>query len=164
VQTEPSLMSLLDDACRLVCGRARRPRLIPALSAFREQARPPARTDPRHIGRRHGESILAFDLKATEQVELTITAVDRRGNPATFAPNTVEWLVDNPNVVTVTPGPDGKTATLAAVGPVGTAVVTVNADIVGDSAPDISGTVEVNVVSGAPMNITIVPGTPTEQP
>ncbi len=89
---------------------------------------------------------------------------DKKGNPV---PNptgiTVAWSVDNPNLLALTPSADGLSCVASAVGPLGTAMVSV---AVADSSgnPSAGGSVEVDIVSGAPTKVVIPTGTPTEQP
>lgn len=99
-----------------------------------------------------------FQLTDSQLVTLTISAVDKKGNPVTFAGAPV-WSVDNPNLLSLTPSTDGLSCVVASVGPLGTAKVSVSS-----TTPSLSGTLDVQIVSGAATQLTIVPGTPSEQP
>ena len=104
---------------------------------------------------------MSFQMTDSQQTVLHVTAVDKKGNPTNVSPGSVAWLIDNPNVATLTPSVDGLSATLVAVGPIGTFIVTVNATVGGTA---VSGTLAGSVVSGAPTQVSISADTPTEQP
>jgi hypothetical protein len=135
-------------------------RIIPRLGLIREQSKPYP-FGCKHWGKSKGELLMAFQMTDSQQVVVTYSAVDKKGNPVTFDAGSVVTLVDNPNILVVTTAADGLSATLAANGPLGTATVTVNGAVNGTQ---VSGTLGVTIVSGAPTQITITPGTPTEQP
>jgi hypothetical protein len=104
------------------------------------------------------------DITATQNLPLSVTFKDKKGNdaPVQGAP---EWLVDNPNVIALTPAADGMSCVAGAVGPIGTALVSVRADAdLGDGTVHVIGTLDINVTGGAATTVEIVPGTPEEQP
>lgn len=103
---------------------------------------------------------MAFQMTDSQQTTLHVTAVDKKGNPTTVAPGSVTWLIDNPNVCTLTPSSDGLSCSLVAVGPIGTFTVTVNATVGGAA---VSGTLAGSVVSGAPTQVSITADPPVEQ-
>jgi hypothetical protein len=105
---------------------------------------------------------MAFLLKATQQVDLTLEVTDKRGNPT--AVQNATWSSSDPSVLGVAAGPDGMTATAVAAGPAGTAVVTVDGDAdLGDGVSPISGAADFQVVAGDAAIINLVPGLPVEQ-
>lgn len=107
---------------------------------------------------------MAFQMTATQQCELTITIVDRKGNPAPVD-GPPQWFVDNPAVLSLTPAADGMSCSMAAVGPLGTALVSVRADAdLGAGVAELIGTLEVEITGGTAAAVAIVPGPPTEQP
>lgn len=104
---------------------------------------------------------MAFILTDIQQVDLAITAVDAKGNPAKLdgAPT---WLSSDESILTVQPSVDGMSAVVIAVGPIGTAQISVTADA--DLSPSVTqllGILDVEVVASDAVNVTIVPGTPT---
>lgn len=109
---------------------------------------------------RKGDVMASFQLTDSQQVDVTAKFEDKRGNPVQLSgpPN---WLVDNPNLLTLTPAPDGMSCTVAAAGPLGIGTLSVTAAGPGG---DISGSMEIEVVSGAATQIELTAGTPTEQP
>jgi hypothetical protein len=109
---------------------------------------------------------MAFQLTDSQQVDVTFQAVDKKGNPAPIDPNSPPvWATDNPNILALSPTPDGKTCTVKAVGVLGTAKVqlTVDADP-SANVSNIIGILDVNVIGGSAVMVNLVPGTPTEQP
>ena len=105
---------------------------------------------------------MAFILKATQQVDLSVTVTDKRGNAAQVENGT--WEVDSESVATITDNGNG-TATLKAVGTPGTAVVSYTADAdLGDGVQEVEGYLDLEVVAGDAAVFNIVAGTPSEQP
>ena len=104
----------------------------------------------------------ALQLTDMQQVTCTISAVDKKGNPAPLPAGTVTWSVNSPSVVAVTAAPDGLSANLVAGG-LGTATVSV---IVADTSGTTiaAGSLDVTVTGGPAASIVITPGTPTNQP
>jgi hypothetical protein len=97
-------------------------------------------------------------------VTLGVAFVDKKGNPAKVD-GVPQWLVDNPNVLALTPATDGMSCTVAAVGPLGTATVSLKADAdLGIGVIDVVGAFEVEVTGGQATAVTITPGAPSEQP
>lgn len=104
---------------------------------------------------------MAFTLSDSQHVPLTITPVDKKGNPATISSVPV-WSVDNPNLLALTPSADGLSCDIASVGPLGSAKVSVS--VAADATlPALIGELDVTINGGAATTVTIVPGTPTEQ-
>ncbi len=101
----------------------------------------------------------------SQQCVLTVTMTDKRGNPVPFPPGSLApaWMVDTPSILSLTPTAGGSSCTIAALGPLGDAKVSV---LVSDTQgnPLAGGGIDVTIVSGAPSQVTVDPGTPTEQP
>lgn len=105
---------------------------------------------------------MALILRDTEQVDLSYTAVDSRGNPAVVQNPT--WESSDSSVVTVTASADGATAVAAAAGPLGSATVTLTGDAdLGEGVSPITGVLDIQVVAGNAAVFNITAGTPTEQ-
>jgi hypothetical protein len=108
---------------------------------------------------------MAFTMTDSQQVTLTVSFTDRKGNPTSppAGAQPPQWLVDNPNIITLTPSTDGTSCVAASVGPLGAATISVKvSDAQGN--PLASGSIDVTIVSGAPTQVAITPGTPSEQP
>ncbi len=104
---------------------------------------------------------MAFILKATQNVDISVTVTDKKGNQATVQNGT--WASDDENVVTVTDNTNNA-ATASAVGTPGMATVTYTADAdLGEGVEEVVGTVDIEVVAGNASVFNIVPGVPTEQ-
>jgi len=144
--------------------RCRRPRLVLTIGPVSEQANPKPVSGVVAFHRPHSTEVdIVFQMTDSQQSVLTLTAVDKRGNPVpAMALTGVTWSTDTPAVLKLTPDATGATCTIASVGPLGTATVTVNASLTDGTAA--TGSLAVTVVSGAPVSITVVPGAPTEQP
>lgn len=103
---------------------------------------------------------MAFTLTDIQQVSLAITAVDARGNPAALDGAPV-WATSDAALLTVTASEDGMSAIATAVGPLGTAQVTVTADAaIGSDVRELKGLLDVEIIASEALNVTIVPGTP----
>ena len=105
---------------------------------------------------------MALTLQVTQQFPIEIQPVDARGNPAAVdgAP---AWSVSDETLLTVDPADDGLSAVVSAVGPVGSAQVTVRADArMGAEVREIVGTLDVSLVAAEAATLRLVPGVPTE--
>jgi hypothetical protein len=103
-------------------------------------------------------------LKDTEQVVLSVVPVDAKGNAAPVDGAPV-WGSSDPAVATVTAAADGLSATVAAVGPLGKTQISVTADAdLGEGLESIVGTLEIEVVAGKAVSLSIKTGTPEEIP
>lgn len=106
----------------------------------------------------------AFTMTDTQQVDCTIAYADKHGHPTSPPPNAgiPSWTTDNTELLLLTPSNDGMTCNIKALGTLGAGVVTVKvADTSGN--PIAAGSLDFTIISGAPINITVTPGTPTEQ-
>lgn len=103
-----------------------------------------------------------FSLTDSQQVSCILQGTDAAGNPATLPVGSAVWAVDNPALLALTVSSDTLTGTVVAVGPLGTANLSVKFnDTSGNQVA--SGQLEIDVVGGAPTVITIVPGTPSQK-
>ena len=108
-----------------------------------------------------GELLVAFQLTITQECKVTTKIVDAKGNPAQVD-GIPAWLTDNPNVVALTPSSDGLSCLVAAVGPIGTATVSMTADA--DLGAGTETLVGIPVIAAGPAQaITLTPGPATEQ-
>jgi len=104
-----------------------------------------------------------MQLTADQQVELSITGEDQHGNPVDITGDVV-WLSSDESIIVVEANSgDDKVATAAAVGPVGTASVTVTNDADRDGTGDFMGSLAIDVVAGQIAEITIAAGEPTDR-
>jgi hypothetical protein len=101
-------------------------------------------------------------LTADQQVDLSITGQDRYGNPVEITGNTI-WKSSDESIISVSSS-DPEHATAVAVGPAGTASVTVTNDVNNDGSGDYIGSLAIDVVAGTMAEITIEAGTPTNKP
>jgi len=118
-------------------------------------------------GRRHLTTIKG-DLESmlltdTQEVDLSIAPKDAKGNPAAVEGAPV-WASSDPTILTVEAAADGLSAVAKAVGPLGTAQVSVTADAdLGEGVKSISGTMDFEVQAGEAVSLGISAGTPREQ-
>ncbi len=104
---------------------------------------------------------MAFILKATQDVALSVTITDKKGNPTTVQ-NGV-WASDDEGIVVVTDN-GNSSASASAVGTPGVATITYTADVdLGEGVKEAVGMVDFEVVAGNASVFNIVAGTPTEQ-
>ena len=156
--------------CKVIircCGgrkkEGRRVRVVPRLGPVVEQSGDVQKT-PQFQSRKRGETIMGFALTANQLVNVTVEFKDKKGNAATVD-GIPEWLTDNSELLSLTPSPDGLSCVVAAVGPLGTATVTLRADAdMGSGVVEVLGTLEVDVGPGSATVVTLTPGTPTDQP
>lgn len=101
-----------------------------------------------------GEHVMAT-ITDIQSVPLTFVEVDAKGNPTGVTPGPVTFVSSDPTIVSVTQAtPGAADAVAAAVGPLGSAVITATGD--GFSATD-----TVTVTPSAATAAQIVEGTPT---
>lgn len=104
---------------------------------------------------------MATILRDSQQAELSYTATSKRGNATTVAD--AAWSSSDESIATVTANSAGG-ATVKAVGPTGTATITLTGDAdLGEGVKPVRGVLDVEVVAGdaAVFNITVAE--PTEQ-
>lgn len=105
---------------------------------------------------------MAFALTSSQKTTVSVQFQDKKGHPATA--ENIEWLTDSPALLALTPASDGLSCDVAAVGPLGTGLVTLKADgDLGDGETPIIGTLEVEVGAGNAAVVVLTPGTPVEQ-
>lgn len=109
------------------------------------------------------ECELMLLMTDSQQADLSIQPVDRKGNPAPV--EGVSWSSSDDTIVTVTvDATDPTKAVVKAVGPLGSAQVNVTADArIGEGTVDIAGVLDVTIVAGEAVSVQISAGTPTEQ-
>lgn len=101
---------------------------------------------------------MAFQLRDSEQVTLTVEALDSEDNPAAAS---VAWSSSDESIVSVTDNGDGSALVVASPGAGGLGAATVTADVTDNSDGDIhTGTFEVEVVAGDAVTVNITAGTP----
>ena len=104
-----------------------------------------------------------MQLTADQQVELSISGEDRYGNPVDISGD-LAWSSSDPSIVIVEANEgDNSKAIAKAVGPVGTAAVTVSNDVDQDGTGDFQGSLAIDVVAGDITEIVITPGEPTDK-
>ncbi len=146
------------------CPKPRKVRIVPRLGVVHEQSGPVLPTPQYKTSRTGGMIMAGFALTDSQQVTLSVTFLDKKNNPAQVdgAP---AWLVDNPNVLALTPATDGLSCLISAVGPLGSALVTLTADVdLGAGVTNVVGTFAVDITAGTATTVAISAGTPTEQP
>jgi len=124
---------------------------------------PTPSTYPHRVRTAPGSEI-TVQLTADQQVALSITGEDRYDNPVDITGATV-WSSSDESIVVVTVDPeDSSKAVATAVGPVGTAAVTVSNDANSDGTGDYQGSLAIDVVAGQVAEIVITEGEITDKP
>jgi len=103
----------------------------------------------------HQEGQVAFQLGDNQQVDLTVQESDTAGNPVVV--DEVSFASSDEAIVTLVDNGDG-TAVATAVGPLGTATVTAT-----DANDNLTGTLDIEIVTEAATAMLIQPGTPSEK-
>jgi hypothetical protein len=99
-------------------------------------------------------------LQDIQKVTLSITPVDAAGNPAKVDGAPV-WESTDTTVVSLEVATDGLSAVATAVGPLGTAQVSVTADAdLGQGITPLIGTLDIEVVASAAVSLNVTAGTP----
>lgn len=96
---------------------------------------------------------MAFDLGDNQEVDVSVTEVDHRGNPTSQTPAT--FTSDDESLLTVESTGDAS-ATIRAVGPLGSGTVTVTAGNATES-------LDVHVIAEDAESINVTFGDPREQ-
>jgi hypothetical protein len=98
-------------------------------------------------------------LTDVQKVDAGIQIVDAKGNPA-LVDGAPVWAASDP-ALDVQTSPDGMTATISAVGPLGAYQVTVTADAdLGAGVVPLMGILDVVVVASEAVAVNVVPGVP----
>jgi hypothetical protein len=109
------------------------------------------------------EGASSITMTNSQKATATITPVDAKGNPASVDGVPV-WASSDETIITVTPAADGLSAVVAAVGPLGTAKVSVTGDAdLGADVKPIFGELDVTITQGQAVGFKIELGTPVEQ-
>lgn len=107
---------------------------------------------------------MGLQITDSQQFDVTPQFVDKKGNPAKVD-GVPEWSTDNTELLALTPAADGMSCTVAAVGPLGAAKVSLKADAdLGAGIVDIFGVLDVEVTGGQATSVVLTPGAVTEQP
>lgn len=107
----------------------------------------------------HAERLITVQLTADQQVSLSVTAEDAYGNPVDITGATAIWSSSDGTIVDVVPDADSLSATAVAVGPVGTAAITV-----ANQAGSVQGSLAIDVIAGEVAEIVVTAGTPEAKP
>ena len=91
---------------------------------------------------------------------LSIQPRDAAENPAPVD-GVPTWTVSDETILSLAVAPDGLSAVVTAVGPLGTAQVTVSADAdMGEGITTISGVIDIQVVASQAVSLSVVAGVP----
>ena len=110
------------------------------------------------------ESEFTVQLTADQQVELSISGQDAYGNAVDVSGDIAWWSSDEAIVRVFRNISDNSKAVAIAVGPVGTAAVTVSNDFDQDGTGDFQGSVAIDVIAGQIAEIKVTEGTPSAKP
>jgi hypothetical protein len=106
---------------------------------------------------------MALTLTAVQQVKVSVSAVDAKGNPAEV--EDVAFSSSDESVLTVTAEADDPTQGLAVAVAIGTAQVKVTADAdIGEGVKTLTGLLDVEVVAAEAVSLSVAAGTPEDQP
>lgn len=141
-----------------------KPRFIFVIRNVRETSAVVPRTPQHYQWPLLGEVLMSLQLTDSQQCELSIKPVDKKGNPAKLDGKPV-WSVDNTELLAAVPSDDGMSCTLKAVGPLGSGTVSVKADAdLGEGVTEVVGVANVEIVAGQAVSVNIEAGAVTEQP
>lgn len=102
-------------------------------------------------------------LTNTQETTLSISPTNRKGQPATV--ENVVWATSNSEVVGVEAAADGLSCRAFAIGPLGSATVSVTAyGHVGEGEFPLAGTLDIDVTAADAVSLTVAASDPTEQP
>lgn len=106
---------------------------------------------------------MAAILRDDQQVDLSVAFTDRFGNTASVDGAPV-WSEAN-GLMTLTPSADGLSCTCVPVGSLGSTQVSVSADAdLGSGVTALIGTLDVTIVAGQAVGLTVSFGTPSDVP
>ncbi len=112
------------------------------------------------------EGATSISMTNSQQATATIQPVDSKGNPAAIDTSNggPTWASSDETIVTVEPATDGLSAVVKAVGPLGSAKVSVTGDAdLGPEHKAIFGEIDVTVTQGQAVGLKITLGEATEQ-
>lgn len=102
-----------------------------------------------------------FQLRDSQQVELTVEALDSEGNPASVD---IAWASSNESIVALTDHGDGTATAVASPGAAGLGTSLITATVTDKSDGDIhEGVFEIEVVAGDAVTVNVTAGEPTEK-
>ncbi len=103
---------------------------------------------------------MSFMLQDNQKAALAVAFVDEAGNPG-LVDGVPSWASSDPSLLDVVAAPDGLSAVMTAVGPLGVAQVQVMADAdLGTGITQIGGILDVEIVASEAVSATVTPGTP----
>lgn len=103
-----------------------------------------------------------LQLTDTQKVKVSVTPIDAKGAPAPV--QSVTFVSSDETVASVSPDPNDPNGAIVVAGFPGVAQIQVTADAdLGDSVANITGTLDITVVGGQAVSLTITAGTPEQQ-
>jgi hypothetical protein len=109
------------------------------------------------------QGVTSMVITDSQKFTASIQPVDARGNPA-LVDGVPVWTASNPEVLSVSISPDGMSADVAAVGPLGSGQVSVEADAdLGEGVRAITGVLDVEVKAGEAVKLVVNTAPPVEQ-
>lgn len=106
----------------------------------------------------------AFKLTEEQEVDATVEAFSAAGNPAKID-GVPTWTSSDPAIVGVTPSSDGMSAVIFAVGPVGNAQISVEADAdLGAGVRKINQLQDIEVVAAEATSLSVKLGEARTKP
>lgn len=103
-----------------------------------------------------------LQLTNTQQCALSVSGVDKKGNPAGL--DSIAYSSSDPSVATVTQDTADSSKALVKAVAAGTVQINVSADAdLGDGVSTLSGVLDITVVAGQAVGFVINTGTPEEQ-
>lgn len=104
--------------------------------------------------------VTQMTLKVTQTLPVSLKIVDSKGNPA-LVDGAPTWSVSDPTLAAVAPSPDGMSAVITPLGPMGSFTVQAACDAdLGPGVTSIIGTLDIDLAGGDAVAVTIVAGTP----
>lgn len=104
-----------------------------------------------------GQSPMSYTLPVGMQVNLSVSYVDARGNPAQVDGET-SWSGTDDSIAIVNQNPDDSTKCIVMAQDIGQMQVTCRADAdVGEDVDEIMGTLDIEVVAGKAVSVQITP-------
>lgn len=140
-------------------------RVIFAIGPVGEQTRPVVKTPHRCRRLKTQEIDMATQLTVTQFTTIRVRAFkDKKGNPAAVD-GPPQWNTSNSDVLAIEPADDGMSCKVSAVGPIGTALVQMTADVkLGTDFEPLIGTVDFEVTPGQATVVELDVDPASEQP
>lgn len=137
----------------LCCGKKKKPRLRWTIGPVSEQRLTPGPW-----------TIPMLQLTDSQQCDLSIAPIDKKGFPAPVEPGSVSWTSSDAAVADVVQDPADQLKATVVAGQPGTAQINVSADAdLGAGVATISGALDVTVVGGLAVSLSVSTGTPVDQ-